>query len=54
MLISDAALIELQGIIYTERNIFLSLDEVRKLAERLIGLYAIILKNEPHQKHFEK
>ena len=54
MKISDTALAELQSIILTERNVFVNLDEVKRIAESLIGLYSIILNDKENSQLVKK
>lgn len=49
-MVSDSALIELKNIIASEYKVILSMTEVRLIAESLMGLFSVFLRdNKSHQ-----
>lgn len=52
-LVTDSAIIELRDIIALEYKETLDLEEVRKIAESLIGLYSAILNDSNQDVAYE-
>lgn len=51
---SDEDLHKLQQIIFEDYQKRLSLDEVRKIASKLVGVYSILVQPKINIKHDEK